>query len=614
MALEPIPVSLKYHRTADGRLILAWEATILETDAQDWWQIRVNAETGDELDRNNFVADDTDLFADMALSLPASPLIAEPLAQAAAVPNSYNVYPLPLEAPSFGARSLQVDPADPAASPFGWHDTNGAAGAEFTVTTGNNVNAYLDTNADNMPDPGSQPDGGVDLSFDFPHLTANVPANSQAAAVTNLFYTNNVIHDILYAYGFDEAAGNFQTNNYGNGGAGGDAVLAEAQDGAGVNNANFATPNDGSAPRMQMFTWTAASPDRDSGFDNGVIIHEYGHGVSNRLTGGPAASFCLNNEEQAGEGWSDYLALMLTMETGDTGTDGRGIASYLMNQPATGQGIRDYRYSTDIAADPRTYDTIKTSNGSAHRVGSTFAAMLWEMTWALIDEHGLDADLTNGTGGNNLALQLVIDGLKMQPCSPGFVDARDAILDADTLNNGGQNRCIIWEAFSKRGLGFSASQGLWSSVVDGTEAFDTAPECFPLLLEKAASETRIPIGQQLTYSLTATNQSDAPQTSVLITDVVPSGTTYVGGSATCGGTETNGTVTFGLGNLSPAQAVVCQFAVTVDAGLAEVFYDDLSTGSTNWTTTHGLGASDWTLSQQNATTPPNSMYAQNVAT
>ena len=65
------------------------------------------------------------------------------------------------------------------------------------------------------------------------------------------------MHDLTYQYGFDEPAGNFQTNNYGNGGLGNDAVKAEAQDGSGLNNANFATPPDGSQPRMQMFRWQA---------------------------------------------------------------------------------------------------------------------------------------------------------------------------------------------------------------------------------------------------------------------------------------------------------------------------------------------------------------------
>jgi extracellular elastinolytic metalloproteinase len=110
-----------------------------------------------------------------------------------------------------------------------------------------------------------------------------------------------------------------------------------------------------------------------------------------------------------------------------------------------------------------------------HGVGSVWAQMLWEMTWNLIDVHGFDTDFASGTGGNNIAHQLVMDGMKLQPCQPGFVDGRDAILNADTLLYDGANSVAIWTAFAKRGLGYSADQGSSASVTDGTEAFDLPP-------------------------------------------------------------------------------------------------------------------------------------------
>src|SRR5690606_33423867 len=94
-----------------------------------------------------------------------------------------------------------------------------------------------------------------------------------------------------------------------------------------------------------------------------------------------------------------------------------------------------------------------------HGIGFVWSTMLWDLTWALIDEYGFDPDIYEGTGGNNIALQLVVDALKLQPCSPGFVDGRDAILQADVLANDGVNRCLIWSVFADRGLGLSASQG-----------------------------------------------------------------------------------------------------------------------------------------------------------
>jgi extracellular elastinolytic metalloproteinase len=349
----------------------------------------------------------------------------------------------------------------------------------LTVTTGNNVHAYTDTDGNNLPDAGSEPDGGAGLAFDFPLDLTQAPATYKPAAVSNLYFANNRIHDIMDRFGFNEASGNFQVNNYGNGGLGADAVNAEAQDGGDINNARFSTPPDGQNPRMQMYLWTTPNPDLDGDFDNGVIAHEYGHGISNRLTGGPANVSCLQNNEQGGEGWSDFYAYMLNMPTGTEPAGGRGIGTYVLGQPTTGVGIRAQRYSTNPAINTMTYDSIK-SAAIPHGVGAVWAEMLWEVTYALIGAHGFSADLDAGpaTAGNILALQLVTDGLKLQPCSPGFVSARDAIIAADQADTGGANKCLLWTAFAKRGLGFSAAQGSTSSVADGTQAFNVPAFCF----------------------------------------------------------------------------------------------------------------------------------------
>ncbi len=174
-----------------------------------------------------------------------------------------------------------------------------------------------------------------------------------------------------------------------------------------------------------------------------------------------------------GEGWSDYIASVMTIYVGDQGATARPMRSYASGDS---NGIRTYPCSTDFSVNPHTYDDIKVEV-APHGVGSVWAAMLWEMTWDLIGQYGFDADLYNGTGGNNIALQLVMDGLKLQPCSSGFVDGRDAILEADELANGGANRCIIWRAFARRGLGLSASQGSSNSKSDGAEAFDVPADC-----------------------------------------------------------------------------------------------------------------------------------------
>jgi hypothetical protein len=70
-----------------------------------------------------------------------------------------------------------------------------------------------------------------------------------------------------------------------------------------------------------------------------------------------------------------------------------------------------------------------------------------------------------------------MDGMKFQPCSPGFVDGRNAILTADVELTEGENQCEIWRAFAKRGLGFSASQGSSNNRTDGVQAFDLPAAC-----------------------------------------------------------------------------------------------------------------------------------------
>jgi hypothetical protein len=627
IAARPITAELVWQPVASG-VRLAWNVEIDDASGEHLWSIGVDAETGAVLATDDFVDHDTVEGIASALARPAGRSSSAGLAATATVADgsSYNVFPLPLESPSDGGRTVVQNPADENASPFGWHDTNGAAGPEFTRTRGNNVHAYADRDNNNIADPGTDPDGGAGLDFDFPLDLTKRPLDSRDAAVTNLFYWNNIVHDVLYRHGFDEAAGNFQVNNYGNGGLGNDDVRAEAQDGSGRNNANFGTPVDGLRPRMQMFEWrssapnpivvaapspiagtyfgpmagfgeslvttgpisgqvvyvgrgcdpafqagqpldpylanpagkialidrgsctfvskvkkaqvngalmvivannapgpaiamggadptitipsvmvtqgdgnlfrtnvpfdatisdgTGGAPDRDSDLDAGVIAHEYGHGWSNRLTGGPATVACLNNQEQMGEGWSDYLALALTTDPSDTPTLARGIGTYVIFEPATGGGIRPRPYTTDTSVNEFTYGSIPGGVASGvltipHGIGFVWTSMLWEVYWNLVAKHGYNPDVYGSwsTGGNNLAIRLVSDGLKFQPCRPGFVDGRNGILAADLALTGGENQCAIWRGFAKRGLGFSATQGDSNSVNDGVQGFDLPVTC-----------------------------------------------------------------------------------------------------------------------------------------
>ena len=627
ISLENIPVKLVFQKMEDSSLQLAWDLSIYVLDASHYYSVRVDAVTGTILNIGDWVVscsfEEYKDHSDSSHTENSVLFSKEDLTMASFNDDAvYRVYPLPFQSPDDGESSISINPSlQGNGSPLGWHDTDGVAGPEFTITRGNNVWAQEDENGNNGS--GFAPEGGTDLNFDFEFDFTQDPSLSIEASITNLFYLNNMLHDIFYEYGFDEASGNFQQNNYGNGGNGNDYVFADAQDGSGTNNANFATPGDGVKPRMQMFLWDGAltsgplltindgplagdyegvpaafggeindltedlilveddpsgtsdtndacdeitngsdlsgkiavirrgecefgfkalaaqnegavavimvnnvegdaitmaggavgdqvtiplfmvsniigepiieelltgtvngtingvtvGPMIDASLDNEIIAHEYGHGISNRLTGGGNNTGCLNNAEQMGEGWSDYLGLIITMKVGDQADDGRGMATYSAGQGPDGGGIRQYKYSRDMNENPLTYSDLPATGGQVHAVGTIWATMLWDLTWDLIDVYGYDEDMFNGTGGNNIAMQLVLDGMKLQPCAPGFESGRDAIIEADELAYGGENKCLIWETFARRGLGSGATQGSSSSVTDGTAAFDIPAEC-----------------------------------------------------------------------------------------------------------------------------------------
>ncbi|KAH9250560.1 extracellular metalloproteinase 9 [Batrachochytrium salamandrivorans] len=102
-------------------------------------------------------------------------------------------------------------------------------------------------------------------STEQPYDDANV-----VAAAVNLFYLNNLMHDITYQYGFTESAGNFQKNNFGKGGKEGDAVTINVINAFGVDNANFVVGADGQPGVMNMYRFTRTDPNRNPGLDNGV--------------------------------------------------------------------------------------------------------------------------------------------------------------------------------------------------------------------------------------------------------------------------------------------------------------------------------------------------------
>src|SRR5690606_1613305 len=136
-----------------------------------------------------------------------------------------------------------------------------------------------------------------------------------------------------------------------------------------------------------------------------------------------------------------------------------------------------------------------------------------DLNWALIDEYGFDPNVKTGTGGNNIAMSLVIEGLKLTSCEPGFIDARDGILAADELLYNGDNACLIWEVFANRGLGLSADQGDSDDRTDQVEAFDT-PECIEagaIVSENNLNLAKVypnPTNNELTIKFVASNRAE----------------------------------------------------------------------------------------------------------
>ena len=429
---ELIEAKLVYFPIKGDQLRLAWSFILFTHDQRHVYQMLVDAQNGDVL-----------AFFDQVDS------------------DSYEAFPIPVESPNHATplniRQTMTNPAASPGSPWQWHDLNASIGAEYTIMRGNNVHAYNDSNNSGSP-TGTEPDCGAGLNCLFPLDLTLPPADSRYAATANLFYWNNIIHDITYLYGFDQASGNFQVNQYGGAGLGGDDVRAEAQDGGGYNNANFYTPADGNRPRMQMYLWNLTTPERDGDYDGAIIVHEYAHGISNRLVGGPTNINCLSNYQRPSEGISDLYAIMLTHPAGMTGADPRGMGTYVLGQPITGAGIRPQQYSTDPAINNYTYESITSGMSVPHGIGSVWAQAGWEVYWALVNEHGFDSDLYNAVGGsgNQRALLYFTEGLKNTICSPSFIDTRDGVIQAAIDNYSGEDVCLVWQAFADFGLGVDA--------------------------------------------------------------------------------------------------------------------------------------------------------------
>ncbi|MBI3796747.1 MAG: M36 family metallopeptidase, partial [Deltaproteobacteria bacterium] len=308
----------------------------------------------------------------------------------------------------------------PAAFPDDWVSAN--------QTVGNCTNAHL--SAAGLPATGAV-QGGI-LTFN-----PGDPVGDDQK-VLNIFYYCCYMHDFAYLLGFREVSGDFQQNDFGRGGVQGDPVNARSWPAAVTGTANMSTPVDGSSPVMNM--GMVVSTNRHTAFDSTVVFHEFTHGISNRLVGGPMNVSALQAPQSGsmGEGWSDYMACTINNVT--------VLGNWVLNNPA---GIRGFPYNSNF---PDHFGKIGTGRyNEVHNVGEIWCATLMEM---------------NRRTERHLAVQLVIDALKLTPANPNFLQARDAILlalanklAAGQINSNQRDGAWqgIWSAFAKFGMGPQAT-------------------------------------------------------------------------------------------------------------------------------------------------------------
>lgn len=747
------------------QLVLCWQVKIAPILSSDYWLINVDANTGLIVSKVNLTV--YDKWEKEIGETEQGNANKQDVANRGnnITSGTYRVIAYPAESlnhpggtPSVVNTPWNLAGSGNAATTLGWHN-DGLI--DHDSTRGNNVWAREDRAGNNgSPTPGAAavsttPQPSLTFNFAFSSSISPTSIENRNFGITQLFYWNNIMHDISYLYGFNEVSGNFQNSNMNRGGLGNDYVFADAQDGSGINNANFATPDDGSNPRMQMFLWASSSqifninspsnlagyktasegnlsvnnaiadkgpitadvvlysttglndgcaasvgttmigkialidrgncsfttkiknaqnagalavivvnnvagnPFRMSGsdntitipaimitqsdgntikttvqsgtninvtlkstpidgdLDNGVVAHEYTHGISNRLTGGPSNSGCLTNAEQMGEGWSDYFALMTTTNWATAqATDGanpRPIGTYVIRQPINGSGIRNYPYTTNMTINPWTLDMLATNtNGQVHTIGEIWATVLWDMTWSLIQQVGINTNFfdPNGIGGNSIAMKLVTEGMKLQPCRPGFLDGRDAILKADTLLYNGLYSCTIWKAFAKRGMGIYATQGSSDDFTDQTSNYNVPAATMIKTVDKPSAAQN----EELTYTFKSSCQCENI-TGYTIVDTLPTNVTYISGGTY---NSANRTVTFTVPSLSQGQNILFTLKVKVNTGTysapIEYLNEPLNGGFPTTLTATNSGSGAWAISTNRVNTGFSTLYANNPAT
>lgn len=644
--VRDIKTELVWFSPTSGVAVLAYSMTLWEDI--DAFYILVAANDGTLLWRKN-ITDHQTQSATYSVYTSDSPA---PLSPTTAVPGSG------FQAPGVPRTTVTLIGNEPpnTFNNLGWITDGG------NTTTGNNVNAGIDVVSPNGIDTGGQATGSPNRVFDFsyspPPLGTDAPSLTayRNGVTTNLFYWTNVYHDRLYLLGFTEAARNFQTNNFGRGGAGNDAVLAEVQDYLSTNNANFSTPGDGSAGRMQMYLFTGPAPQRDGSLDADVFIHELTHGTSNRLhNNGSGLGTTL--ARGMGEGWSDYYArgILATSDENVNGVFASG--AYVTLNITAGfadnyyYGIRRFPYAVLSAVGPngKPHNPLTLADldpaqiylgdgaysrgpiGAAaadevHNIGEVWCMMLLEMRARLINRLGWAV-------GNTRALQIATDAMKLDPASPTPLQGRDSLIAAALAGNAGAvgiaDANDVRVAFAARGAGSGAS--ITGLVVVESYLPDLNSGVITLSDTLGNGNGFAEPGEDLVLSVPLTNPSTsaAAVTAVLGSASADYGTIAAGGSATRtfsyripASTPCGTILTLPIVVTSPAGTGKIPYKLRVGAPVTTLIenFDGVTAPAlpAGWTSTTaaqtgGIAGTPWVTSTANLVDAANSAFAPDIA-
>jgi len=357
-----------------------------------------------------------------------------------------------------------------------------------------------------------------------------------------------------------------------------------------------------------------------SGFDNTIITHEYAHGLSTRLIGGPSSFSCLTSDEQMGEGISDFFALATTVNQGDTGTDMRGMGNFVLGLEGVDRGYRRYPYSTDMNICPLTLDDMKgtsrpsdPSNG-IHAVGEVWAAVLWDLYWAFTETYGWTEDWTDDTKGNIQAMKLIVDGMKMVPCNPSFEEMRDAIIAADD----GSNTCLLWEVFARRGMGYLMSSNNTNDRDDNSSSFEPLPSCIKTLKIDQEITSLVQPGENIPIRIIITNHNDYEVDNVVISEILSAGLSLESNSLSLPHTVKGDTIRISLGNLLSQEERLIEYEYRTDPDLKSItkLYNSIDSleDADEWTIdlTNSVGPNNWKKSELNSNSAPFSWQVNEI--